>query len=102
MSVHEIKEVLDSLVPIGLEEMDSVRLMDRVDTKYVMSVQRIPDLLRSMNGGYMALEINKNRFFSYLTTYLDTDDYLFFNQHVTGKLERNKVRYRKYETNGIT
>jgi hypothetical protein len=102
MPVPEIKDVLDSFTPIGLEEMDCVRLMDRVDTKYVMSVQRIPDLLNKMNKEYMALEINQKRFFPYLTTYLDTDDYLFFNQHVTGKLERNKVRYRKYETTGIT
>jgi VTC domain len=102
MLVPEIKEVLDSFIPIDLEEMDNVRLMDRIDTKFVLSVRRIPDLLIRMDGGYKALEINKSRSFSYLTTYLDTSDYLFFNQHVTGKLERNKVRYRKYETTGTT
>jgi hypothetical protein len=102
MLVPEIKEVLDSFIPISLNEMDNVRLMDRIDTKYVLSVQKIPDLLHRIDGGYSALEINGNRFFSYLTTYLDTSEYLFFNQHVTGKLERNKVRFRKYETTGTT
>ena len=45
MQKTSIKEVLDSFVPIGLGEMDRVRLMDRKDTKYVLSAGRIPDLL---------------------------------------------------------
>jgi hypothetical protein len=100
--VPDIKEVLNSFIAIGLGEMNDVRLMNRFDTKYVMSIRRIPDILTRMDGGYKMLEINNNRSFSYFTTYLDTNDYLFFNQHVTGKLERNKVRYRKYETTGTT
>jgi hypothetical protein len=102
LQTPDIIEVLDSLKPIGLEEMDNVRLMNRFDTKYVLSVSKIPDFLTMLNGNYKVLEINKKRSSSYITTYLDTDDYLFFNQHVTGKLERNKVRYRKYETTGTT
>jgi hypothetical protein len=102
MQLPEINEALNSFIPVGLEEMDSVRLMDRIDTKYVLSIQIIPYLLYRMDRGYKALEINGNRSFSYLTTYLDTGEYLFFDQHVTGKLERNKVRFRKYETTGTT
>lgn len=102
MALPEIKEILDSFIPVNLDEIGNVRLMDRIDTKYVLSVRRIPDLLTMMDGQYKVLEINSQRVFPYLTTYLDTDDYLFFNQHVTGKLERNKVRYRKYETTGKT
>ncbi len=100
--VPKIYNVLNSFNPIGLEEMDNVRLMDRIDTKYLLPVNRIPELLIKMDGGYRILEINGLRFFSYLTTYLDTDDYMFFNQHVIGKPERNKVRYRKYEASGIS
>jgi hypothetical protein len=99
---HDIKEILNSFTPIGLEEMDSVRLMNRVDTKYILPVTGITDFLTKMKGGYKVLAIDNNRMFSYNTTYLDTSDYLFFNQHVTGKLERNKVRYRRYEATGTT
>jgi hypothetical protein len=102
MQKTSIKEVLDSFVPIDLGEMDRVRLMDRKDTKYVLSAGRIPDLLTRMDGNYKILEINNTRLFSYLTTYLDTDEYLFFKEHVTGRIERNKVRYRKYEITGKT
>jgi hypothetical protein len=98
----EIQEVLNSFVTIGLNEMDKVRLMNRTDTKYVLSFKRIPEFLTSLVEDYKVLEIKNERLFPYFTTYLDTIDYRFFNQHITGKLERNKVRYRKYEVTGTT
>jgi hypothetical protein len=101
-SIPQIKEALDSFNSISLKELDNVKLMNRVDTKYVLPLNKIPEFLTLLNGEYRVLEINDKRIFSYNTTYLDTDDYLFFNQHVTGKLERSKVRYRKYETADTT
>jgi len=98
----QIPETLASFSKISLEEMDSVKLMDRTDTKYVFSSFRLPQLLTNLNGDYRILEIGGKRAFSYHTTYLDTPGYLFFNQHVTGKLARHKIRFRKYETSGIT
>jgi hypothetical protein len=97
-----ISETLTSFSPISLDDMDNVRLMNRTDIKYMISVSQVPDILTRMNGNYKALEINGSREFSYHTTYLDSPDYMFFNQHVTGKLSRNKVRFRKYETTGKT
>jgi len=102
MPVPEIKGVLKSIAPISLNEMDKVRLMNRIDLKYVLSINRITALLARLDGNYRILEINEDRLFSYYTTYLDTSDYLFFNQHVTGRLERNKVRYRTYEATSTT
>ncbi|HNW56999.1 MAG TPA: polyphosphate polymerase domain-containing protein [Bacteroidales bacterium] len=98
MSDPGIKILLDLFTPVSLEDMDNVRLMNRIDTKYVLSKKMLPDILNRIDGKYKVLEINEKRVFSYSTTYLDTKEYLFFDQHVTGKLERNKVRYRKYDT----
>jgi len=100
--ISEIKYILDSFAPVNLEEMDNVRLMDRIDTKYVLPVHQLPDLLELMTDSYRVLEINGHRISSYDTTYLDTSDYLFFNQHVTGRIERSKVRFRTYNSTGIT
>jgi len=102
MDLNEINRILDHFKPVGLEEMDSVRLMNRIDRKYVLSAAKIPVLLSMLNGGYRVLEINNNRTFSYSTTYLDTEDFIFFKHHLTGKLERNKVRYRRYDNTGMT
>jgi hypothetical protein len=98
----EINNILYILAPIGLEEMDNVKLMDRIDTKFIFSASQVLDLLELMKERYRVLEVNGQRISSYETTYLDTDDYLFFNQHITGRNERSKVRFRKYSSTGIT
>ena len=98
----EIHNLLNSLTPIGLHEMDRVKLMDRVETKYVFCADRLPELLNNVKGSYKALEIGEIRNFPYCTTYLDTSDFLFYSQQVRGKLNRHKVRYRRYESTGVT
>lgn len=97
-----IKDIVDSFVPLTLNEIGKTKLMDRIDTKYIMAVNRVPDLLNMMNGNYQVLEINNIRIPQYYTIYLDTTDYDFFNQHVTGRAGRVKVRFRKYESNALT
>jgi hypothetical protein len=97
MELNEINSILDRFRPVGLEEIDSAKLMNRIDRKYVLAAGKIPQLLSMLNGGYRVLEINNRHMFSYSTTYLDTEDFVFFKHHLTGKLERNKVRYRKYD-----
>ena len=98
----EIANSLSSLKPIGLNEIETVKLMNRVETKYVFSVRKLDDLINLMNGSYKVLEIENLRTFPYMTTYLDTPGYLFFNQHVRGEYERHKIRYRKYESSGTS
>jgi hypothetical protein len=100
--ISEIKYILNSFAPVSLEKMDNVRLMDRIDTKYILTASKVSDLLELMKEGYRVLEINGHSISSYNTTYLDTPDYLFFNQHVTGRIERSKVRFRTYNSTGIT
>jgi VTC domain len=97
MHSGEISTALSSLNPIGLESIGSVRFMNRIDTKFVFSVRKVVDLIDIMYGKYKVLEIGNIRTLPYHTTYMDTPDYLFYNQHVRGELERHKIRYRKYE-----
>jgi hypothetical protein len=98
----DIAAALSAFNPIGLDGIGSVRFMNRFDTKYVFCVSKLTDLINLLGGKYKVLEIADLRVFPYLTTYLDTPDYLFYNQHVTGKLERHKIRYRKYESTGTS
>jgi hypothetical protein len=96
------RQILDNFAPIGLDEMTSVRLMTRIDTKYLFPVSRMSELLSSISSNYQVLEIDGEREYNYKTVYFDTPSLLFYNQHVTGKLTRYKVRMRTYETNGLT
>jgi hypothetical protein len=99
---QEITDILASFKSMKLEEMEKVRLMDRYDTKYVLPVSRVPDLLEVMCNKYNVLEINGLRISSYNTVYLDTHDHMFFNQHITGRNGRTKIRYRNYISTGVT
>src|SRR5512137_1883455 len=99
--ISEIIKILDTFNSVRLEGMEKVKLMDRVDTKYLLPANRVSDLLGMMQGRYMVLEIGNSRISSYETVYLDTHDYYFFNHHVTGRTGRVKVRFRKYKSTGI-
>jgi hypothetical protein len=102
MPTGEIISSLSSLDPIGLDAIASVKFMNRIDTKYVIPVGKIVNLIELLDSKYKVLEIEKTRALPYHTTYLDTPDYFFYNQHVKGKLERYKIRYRKYEISNST
>ena len=47
-----IKELLDSMTPITLEEMSDIRLMNRLDTKYVASKAQLVQLLGLVQDKY--------------------------------------------------
>lgn len=97
-----IKDIVDSFGSVSLEETDAVKLMDRYDTKLLLHVSRVPELLKLMADNYRVLEINGIRISGYNTTYLETPDYMFYNQHITDRDGRTKVRFRKYLSTGKT
>jgi hypothetical protein len=96
----DIAGTLEKFNPVGLEEMDSIQLMNRMDSKYVFSVLKLPELLKLAMNQYRILQISSMRDFQYSTVYLDSSEFTFYNQHVKGKLPRFKVRYRIYEHSG--
>ena len=83
--------------PVSLDAISDVRLMNRIEIKYVFSTSKLTDLVALLGKHYHVLEICNMRILPYSTTYLDTEDYLFYNQHVRGEFDRHKIRYRKYE-----
>lgn len=99
-AISYFTNTLQAFNPISMEDIDCFRLMNRVETKYVIPVGNINSLLDTLGREYQVLESKDNRVFPYSTTYLDTKDYLFYNQHIRGQLNRYKIRYRKYEFTG--
>ena len=97
-----LKSILESYHPVTLDDLDSVKLMHRQDTKFLLNASALPVLLAEFSGSYGILEIDGSREFPYSTRYLDTDDMTFYLQHVTGKLARYKIRFRNYESTGKT
>jgi hypothetical protein len=85
---------------ITLEEMDSVKLMDRFDTKFVFRAEQLPLLLQMASQRYRVLQIGEERFFHYSSTYFDSADLAMYHDHHNQKLNRFKVRKREYLNSG--
>ncbi len=89
-----------SFKPISLAAMDQVKLLNRQDTKYVFSIDRLEEVLGELSEQYDILEIDGHRDMTYRSLYFDTPDLQLYNDHHNGKLNRYKIRYRRYvETN---
>jgi hypothetical protein len=97
---QELTEILAKYRPITLEEMDSVKLMNRTDTKYFFHADVLKEILNKAMESYRVLEINHVRQFNYLTTYFDTPELKLYHEHLNGKLNRYKIRQRRYDATG--
>ena len=84
---------------LSIDELDKVKLLDRQDTKFVFNQDQLPVILEKIRPFYKILEISNDLVFNYDTTYFDTDDFLFYNQHHNENRKRFKVRLRKYSSN---
>lgn len=88
---------LGALEPVSLKGLDSVKLLNRVDRKYIIPGKRLPEIIQLLKKNqYAVLEINGCRAFSYLTTYFDTSGYRFFYDHHNHLSGRIKARTRSY------
>lgn len=82
--------------PISLEEMGAAALMDRVDRKFLLPAQRLPEILEPLTGRYRALEVGGHRLSRYSTRYFDTPELALYHAHHSGRARRYKVRVRRY------
>lgn len=87
---------------IRLTDLEQVKLLNRVDTKYVFHVGDLEEILRELKDEYAVLEIDGRKIHAYETLYFDTPDFLLYKFHHNGKINRLKVRYRRYADTGLT
>jgi len=76
--------------------MDSVKLLDRMDSKYAFQLALLPPLLEGLLAHYRILDIEGVRASQYETLYFDTADLELYHKHHSGFLNRYKVRFRRY------
>jgi hypothetical protein len=93
--------ILNNFDPISLNQMDGVELLNRTDTKFVFHSKRLLHLLTHAQQYYKVLDIRSERDFAYSNTYMDTNNFLFFNQQMSGRPKRYKVRHRTYVSSGL-
>jgi|TARA_B110000879_G_scaffold86611_1_gene119503 hypothetical protein len=102
MPMSQLHNIIQDFRPIGLDEMDSgTKLMNRVDTKFVLNVDHLIEILPQLKEEYRILEIQGVRFPSYESEYFDDKKLTFYIDHHRKKVDRYKVRYRKYIESNI-
>ena len=92
----EIARSLEQFTPHALSDLNNAKLMNRVDTKYLVHIQHLPILLKSLTEAYTCLQIDGKLTSHYLNTYYDTAQLDFYHHHHQGRLNRFKVRHRLY------
>ena len=98
-----LDNALEALGPITLEEMDSVKLLNRTDTKYLTTEATLLLILeRAAEAGYRVLVTEGQRISPYSSIYYDTAGLRMFYDHHNRRLVRQKVRTRCYENSGTT
>lgn len=97
-SVNEklLAQVLTEFNCHGLDDLDNAKLMNRVDSKFILPISFLPNLLLQLKGFYSVLEINDRRTSNYHNQYFDTQNMALYRDHHNGKLNRYKVRRRHY------
>mgnify|MGYP003394475591 CR=1 FL=1 len=76
--------------------MDGVKLMSRTDTKFLFNEDQFALMMNMVKDQYRVLEVNGKRISRYKTLYYDTPGLGLYAKHLTGKLNRYKVRHRTY------
>ena len=86
-----------------LDQMRRVKLMNRIDTKYVLSEDVLPCLLdEAADAGYRVQLIDGVRACRYDTLYYDTAPRDMYLAHHNRILTRQKIRTRRYVESGVT
>jgi len=97
-----IDSSLSGFKSITLEEVQQARLMRRKDSKYLYGYIHVPGILSLLKNEYRVLEIEGRRSHNYQTYYYDTLCLDMYHMHHRGRVNRHKIRFRKYEsTDGI-
>lgn len=96
-----MEDILRHMQSISLEEMTEVKLMNRIDTKFLTTVPVLYNLLELAKNKFMVQETNDLRLSPYYTLYYDTPDVRMFYDHQRGKKSRRKIRVREYLNSGL-
>ena len=97
----EVEQAVAQFAPISLAEIGNAALLDRVETKYVVSAEILPTFLNAIHADYDVLSIEGQRLNRYKTLYYDSADFDLYRRHHAGGANRYKVRARQYVETGV-
>lgn len=102
MYKSSLQPMLAGMDPISLQEMSSIRLMNRTDRKFVTDFSHLCRMLELLRTDYFVQEVEGTRICAYQTIYWDTADHAFYLMHHNGRMPREKLRVRTYLDSDIS
>lgn len=93
--------MLNKFPSTSLSELNEMLLDNRVDSKFVLPQRMFDDVLRHLSDNYSILTVDSEKIFTYENTYFDTPDRYFYHSHHNGKLNRQKLRFRRYKESDL-
>lgn len=101
--IQVLLQLLAKYEAVGLNKTEKVKLMNRTDTKYVVRLPVLVELLQeACNEYFVQTNMSGERMAEYHTVYLDTPDHQMYTRHEVGRRPRQKVRMRTYMDSGTT
>ena len=97
-----VKNYFTSFLPISLQELDSVALLDRTEEKFIIPDSWCEEISKNLKLDYKILEIGGERQFRYNNLHFDTPDNICLEDHIRGRKNRFKVRIRSYSNSKIS
>jgi hypothetical protein len=94
--IRSIKDILTTFEPLSLQDSSDVRLLKRMDTKYLFPEALLSGMLTDLAEDYYVLDVDGLRMQRYKTRYFDTPDFKLYRQHHNGQRDRYKLRVRSY------
>lgn len=99
-NVPTFENTLAEFQAISLEEMNKAKLMNRLDSKYLLRKNQLDLLLPALKDNFDVLEINGAPSQNYTSFYYDTLDFDMYMNHHNRRSNRYKVRQRIYNNTG--
>lgn len=100
--MNRLTPILQKMSPISLDEMQTVKLMNRIDSKYLLNKEQVELLLQRAEPYFYAQTIENQKIAPYKTLYFDTEDVAMYTMHHNRKLNRQKLRTRCYRSTQTT
>jgi VTC domain len=97
-----LAQLLCRMAPTTLPRLDAVALLNRSDTKFLLTQPQLISILPGLAPEYRVLEIEGRRLHHYRTLYFDTPDFDLYRHHHAGRAVRHKVRSRLYVDSGLS
>ena len=97
------------LIEEALNKLDKINIKDligrkdplskaRKEYKFLVPLKVLPQVIEELKEDFICSTHDEGAFFSYTSTYFDTEDLSFFNAHRRSKPNRIKVRIREYKS----